>query len=326
MHSLPGHSRRPWLPGIFIALVILLSGCAMQPLQTHALLQSAPADLPRRQELSATPFFPQELYQCGPAALAMSLVASGVAVTPDALVSQVYVPERKGSLQAEMIAAGRRNGNLSMTLPARLDALLTEVAAGNPVIILQNLSLPVAPLWHYAVLIGYDLDREEVMLRSGTTKRMVMPLTTFERTWARSGRWAMVTLEPGHLPATAKQEDVIAALVALEKAAGPERARRAYQAALQRWPDNLVLQLGFGNSAYAAGDLAGAAEVLRRATISHPGSAPAFNNLATVLADLGDYAGARNAAERAVRIGGEWVDTARATLDEIDRRTPLVGR
>ena len=46
--------------------------------------------MPSTLELRDTPFFPQEEYQCGPAALATVLAASGVAVSPDDLTGKVY--------------------------------------------------------------------------------------------------------------------------------------------------------------------------------------------------------------------------------------------
>ena len=110
-----------------------------------------------------------------------------------------------------------------MTIPPRIDALVAELAGGNPVLVLQNLSLPIAPKWHYAVAIGYDLDRGDIILRSGTTERLVMPMSTFEHTWARSGYWGMVTLAPGRLPATAGEAVVVDALVAFEKSSPPSR-------------------------------------------------------------------------------------------------------
>lgn len=294
---------------------LILAGCATQ---TRLLQQHAPPALVRRAELTATPFFAQERYQCGPAALAMSLNAAGIPVKPEALVPQVYLPERQGSLQPEMLAAGRRHGMLSMTIPPRLDALLTEVAAGNPVIVLQNLSLPWFPLWHYAVVVGYDLDHTEIILRSGTTERLVLPLSTFEHTWARGEYWGMVTLPPGHLPATADEAAVVDAAVALERSTDAGRARTVYEAALRRWPHNLTLQLGYGNAAYAAGDRSAAAAAFRNATEDHPDSAPAFNNLATVLAELGQFEQARRAAEKALALGGPWRAAVYATLQSIE--------
>ena len=147
------------------ASLALLGGCATQ---TAALRFGAVEGLPRCAELVDTPFFPQDQrYLCGPESLAAVLQATGLAVTPPDLVPQVYVPGRQGSLQAEMLAATRRQGAVAYVLPPRLEALLREVAAGTPVVILQNLGLQWAPTWHYAVVVGYDLDEGLVLLRSG---------------------------------------------------------------------------------------------------------------------------------------------------------------
>ncbi len=300
-----------------LALVlILLSGCATQ---TRALMAAVPADMPRQVVLANTPFIAQERYQCGPAALAMSLRAAGIAADADALVPQVYIPKREGSLQVEMLAAARRNGAVSVKIAPRMDALLAELAAGRPVLILQNLSVPIAPRWHYAVAIGYDLDRGQIILHSGTTARLEMPLSTFEHTWKRSAYWGMLTLAPGALPAAANESDVLDALVAFEKTGAPGAARASYASAARRWPANLAFHLGLGNSAYAAGDRAAAADAFQRATQAHPESGPAFNNLAYVLMELGRLPEARAAASKAVAIGGQWQAAAADTLASIDK-------
>ena len=322
MIAVSARFRRYLAPAVGL-LLALLAGCAAQ---TQALRHEAPTDLPRRIELAQTPFVAQERYQCGPAALAMALGAAGLAVNAEALVPEVYLPQRQGSLQVEMLAAARRHGAVSMTIPTRLDALLAEVAAGNPVVVLQNLGLSWYPLWHYAVVVGYDLDQGEIVLRSGDTERLPMPLSTFEHTWDRSQDWGMVALPPGRLPKTAEEETAAPALVAFEHGREPVIARRAYQAAVARWPDNLTLLLGLGNAAYAAGDRPAAADAFERAANAHPNSAPALNNLASVLAELGQFDQARRAARQALALDSPWRDTARATLQGIDaaehHRTP----
>ena len=88
--------------------------------QTAELRAALPRGLPEKVELTQVPFFPQEEYQCGPAALATALASFGVKVTPEELVPQVYIPERKGSLQVEMLAAARRHGLVSYQLAPRL--------------------------------------------------------------------------------------------------------------------------------------------------------------------------------------------------------------
>jgi tetratricopeptide (TPR) repeat protein len=292
----------------------LIAGCATP--QATALLAGPPAGLPPRVELSAVPFYPQEDYQCGPAALATTLVHAGVAVTPEELVPQVYLPARKGSLQAEMLAASRRQGLMAYQLAPRLEDLLREVADGKPVIVLQNLGFGFAPVWHYAVVVGYDLTDEEIILRSGTTRRLTMEVSSFERSWARSQHWAMLTLPPGRLPATVDEGRYLGAAAALERVA-PAAARRAYAAALERWPDDLTARLGLGNASYAQRDLAGAEAAYREATRRHPAAADAWNNLAQALLELGRRDEALAAAQRAVDIGGPRLARYQATLQAI---------
>ena len=173
--------------------LVMLAGCATP--QTDRLLESATA-FPRPVELTAVPFFPQEAYQCGPAALATVLNGSGLNVTPEELTPQVYLPERQGSLQFELLAAARRHGRVPYVLRPQLEAITTEIASGNPVLVLQNLGISAMPFWHYAVVVGFDLARAEVVLRSGREHRHVTSLRTFEHTWRRGDYWAVVVLPP----------------------------------------------------------------------------------------------------------------------------------
>ena len=307
----------PAAAGVCICAAALLAGCAA----THgtALPEGAAAGLPAAAEIAAAPFFPQEDYQCGPAALATALTHAGRETTPDALVPQVYLPARKGSLQAEMLAAARRHGLVAYPLAPRLEDLLREIAAGSPVVVLQNLAFDWAPQWHYAVAIGYDLGARSIVLRSGTTRRLEMALDAFERTWAFGGNWAMLALPPERLPATASEASYLTAAAALERVAAAE-ARRAYETALARWPASVAARLGEGNAAYAMRDLAGAAAAYRRATQEHPEAADAWNNLAQALHELGSRDAALAAAQRAVALGGPRLAAYRETLEEIQRR------
>src|SRR5512139_1678185 len=159
-------SRLARLPaGLWLVAALLLTSCAHQV----PLMQERVAQLPRRVELAATPFLPQARYQCGPAALATVLAARGVTVSPEELVREVYLPARQGGL-------------LAVAVEPDLDAVLEEVAAGNPVLVLQNLGLDWLPRWHYAVVVGYDLDAQELLLRSGTEPRRVTQFAVFLNT------------------------------------------------------------------------------------------------------------------------------------------------
>jgi len=309
-------ARRLTAAGIFL---LGLAGCTT--LQLQALVGSRSAGIPQRAELEAVPFFPQEDYQCGPAALAMVLSAGGKVIEPETLRPQVYLPDRHGSLQIEMLAAVRRNGFVAIELAPSLSDLLAEIAAGNPVVVLQNLALDWYPAWHYAVAIGYDLKAQRITLRSGTERRLQIPLDTFEHTWRRSGYWAMLALPPRRLPVSVAVGDYLSAVARLEKTGSPAAARAAYERALERWPDDLTALIGLGNAAHRDGDFEGAEQAFRRATLVHPRSAAAHNNLAQTLAELDRHDEALAEAREAVGLGGPLEDTSIRTLDAIVTHT-----
>lgn len=305
-------SPRDWLGRLAVLLGLLwLVGCATP--QLDQLRRQPPPDLPPRVELTDVPFHPQRDYQCGPAALATVLNQRGVTIDPDALVDQVYLPGRKGAFQAEMLSAARRQGLLAYPITPSMDALLHEVADGSPVLVLQNLGFRLMPTWHYAVVIGYDLPAEQIILRSGVTERLTLSLDAFLRSWAGSGQWAMLVMPPDRLPASATEAGYVTAAVGLERV-NPRPAQQAYQTALARWPENLTARLGLGNSAYAQHDLAGAEVAFRAATATHPDAADAWNNLAQTLLDQGRREEARSAAQQAVTLGGPRLALYQQTL------------
>lgn len=268
------------LAGLWLFSALLLTSCAHRV----PLVEERVAALPARAELGDTPFFPQERYQCGPAALATVLNVRGVTVSPEELVPQVYLPARQGSLQAEIVAAVRRQGLLAVEVEPELDALLEEVAAGHPVLVLQNLGLDWLPRWHYAVVVGYDLDAQELVLRSGTEARRITQFGVFMSTWNRSRRWGLVVLTPGSLPARARPASYLDAVSGLEALGKLEAARTAYRAASETWPDQAIAWLGLGNSEYALAQYAAATAAYRRAVEAKPGDFAPWNNLAYALA------------------------------------------
>jgi len=308
-------ARRLTAAGI---LLVGLAGCATPQLQ--ALVPRDSAGIPQRVELDGVPFHAQADFQCGPAALAMVLGAAGKPMEPEALRPQIYLPGRQGSLQVEMLAAARRNGFVAIELKSSLSDLLAEIAAGNAVIVLQNLALDWYPVWHYAVAIGYDLDTNNITLRSGNERRSEMAWGTFERTWRRGGYWAMLALPPGRMPASAAAADYLNAVAKLERAGSFEAAQTAYEKALERWPANLTALIGLGNTAYRLGNLEGAEGAFRRAVSVHPSSAAAHNNLAQTLLELDRHDEALAEARAAVGLGGPLEDVSVRTLDTIVSR------
>ena len=301
-----------------VLAALVLSGCA--GLQREDWPQSL-SGIPAQREIASVPFFPQEDYQCGPAALAMVLAWSGLAVEPAELTEKVYTASLKGSLQPAMIAGARRSGRLAYVIYGT-ESLIREIAAGHPVIVLQNLGLSWIPVWHYAVAIGYDIPADEVILHSGPAARKRTPLRLFENTWVRAEDWGLLVLNPGELPATAVEGKFVEAVLGLEKAKQPAAAVDGYRAALNRWPHNLAAVMGLGNSYYALGDLKNSEAAFRRAVALHPGSGAAWNNLADVLLRQGQKSEALDAARKAIALGGPGEESFQKTLEEIQAAAP----
>ncbi len=298
--------------------LLIFSGCATAPTKKW---HQASGDVPPKHELKAVPFFPQEEYQCGPASLAMALAWSGLTIDADALTPQVYTPSLKGSLQPAMVAAARRHARVAYPISGA-NALLKEIAAGHPVIVLQNLGLSWVPVWHYAVVIGYDLDKAVIILHSGITEQKTTALKTFENTWARSQHWGLVVLPPNRLPATAEENSYVKAVVGLERVQQWPAAVEGYKTALSRWPQSFSAYIGLSKSYYEQGDLQSARKVLQKTTILFPEEGVAFNNLAHVLWKQGKKQEAIKAARQAVKLGGPHIEKYHKTLDEIQVDEP----
>lgn len=306
-----------------VAVATLLCACAADPFRAVT-----PQSVPAAIELDGTPFFPQQEYQCGPAALATVLVNSGVAVHPDQLTPKVYLPERLGSLQPELLAASREHGRIPYVIPPEFPALLAEVSRGRPVLVLQNLGVKLVPAWHYAVVVGFSRERGEVILRSGTDERRVTRAGVFANTWRRGGNWGLVALEPGELPATDDSAGYLRAIAAAEAVGRADLSEPSYAAAVERWPDSSLAWLGLGNSAYARGEPAAAEHMYRRALQVDSENAAALNNLASTVAELGRCGEARELLHTAMALpdlhapARELLAQSQAEIDACKQRAP----
>ncbi len=266
------------------ALFVLISGCATIPPSVSELPESG-----RAIELEGTPFYPQERYQCGPAALTTVLAMSDADVALDDVVSKVYLPGRQGSLQFELMAASRTAGRMPYRVDGTLKAIWKELEAGRPVLVLQNLGVAAIPRWHYAVVVGIDAERGQIILRSGTHKRRVTPIRTYLHTWRRGDYWGMVVLEPGELPAAVDRSRYFAAVTALEEAGRAEAAAAAWRAALRQWPGDTVPLFGLANAYLLLQDFAAAEKAYRDLLEQDRSLLAARNNLALTLAGQGKY-------------------------------------
>jgi hypothetical protein len=306
--------RQAFIGLLLLALSLVLSGCGL--LSSGQLIRTPGG--PARAMVANVPFFAQEELQCGPAALAMSLTWSGIAVQPSDLVPEVFTPDLKGSLQSALIGATRRHGRVAYTITGS-EALLAEVSAGNPVIVLVNLGLSWYPKWHYAVVIGFDQEHEEIILHSGRTANEHLSSRVFLNIWQRGEYWGLLVLPPDRLPTGVGEVAWLEAVAGLERADRWQEAATGYSTALKRWPKSFTAWMGLGNSRYRQHDFAGSAETFRSAALLQPENGIPFNNLAHALSDQGRQKEALAAAQRAVELGGPLIADFRQTLEEIKK-------
>lgn len=257
----------------FIILALVLAGCATPQGQK---LQTTLREYPDQKVLDV-PFYAQEEYLCGPAALSIVATHLGLNVTSDELVKMLYTPDSKGTFQNDLLSATRRLGLIAVPVFG-LRHVIMEINDGRPVLIFQNLGLSWIPKFHYAVITGYDLSKNEIILHTGEFQNYRMSMNTFEHTWARIDHWGLVIVKPGTIPATATEFEMAKATAHLEQLNKLEEAQLSYEKIIERWPTSLVSLVGLGNIHYNKKEYQKAYEYLKSASEAHPESTGARNN------------------------------------------------
>lgn len=283
-------------------LLLLISfhflGCASATPQADTLLMHV-TPTKASSVIDGVPYVEQKAGHCGPATLTMALLWAGKNVHVDEVVSLVYTPGMKGSFQTDMMSATRRLGMTAIPIRGFAD-LIQELNVGHPVIVFENLALSWLPQWHYAIVFGYDLSNQSVMMHSGSEAFKKWDLRKFERSWSLGDYWGLVVLPSDQLSASGSELEHSANAASLEQIGQTEAASRAYQSILKKWPTSLVARIGLANIAFVKKDYVGARNFLRRARNEHPASAVAWHNSVFAEAALGEEREARRSARAAM--------------------------
>lgn len=265
-----------------LVLSLVASGCISNAGKTPSIEWNVKAI-----ELTATPYFPQTQNQCGPASLATILNASGLTTDPATLAAEVYLPDRKGALQVEMIAAVRRHGRIPYEIDKDLQSIIDQLEHGMPVLVLLDLGVSALPVYHYAVLIGYEPDSDSFIMRSGEDYRLLMSRLRFLSAWSKTGSWALTVPPIGKLPAKVNVERFLSSVIALESVGQWQAAQHNYLTVLGKWPDNTLARFGLANTLRTEGKLTEAVDQYNKVVELDAGHKPARNNLADTLLRLG---------------------------------------
>ncbi|QHJ12594.1 hypothetical protein FX988_02852 [Paraglaciecola mesophila] len=221
--------------GILASLLFLLCACQSTP-QTEQLFAQQ-NDFANKHLIKDVPFYPQQAFYCGPTTLAEVFNYYGANTTPEQIAPSLFVPELDGSLQLEMVSASRQQGMLAYAQKGDLPQLLGLIRDDVPVVVLQNVSVALIPMWHYALVIGYDLDTRELILHTGETQNHRLNFTTFERTWARGEYWLLAAVPPDKMSSEFAPLHYTQAAQDLLSTGQKKAGREALETAISTWPD-----------------------------------------------------------------------------------------
>ncbi|WP_210711508.1 peptidase C39 family protein [Pseudomonas sp. MWU349] len=205
------------------ACVLALAGCAGS-------VQPDIQRLPERVELNSVPSFRGQMYHSGPGALASMLSQQGVVITPGLLDKPLHLPGAEAQLQQNMQNLAREYGMVVYPLDNQLSALLTQVAAGYPVLVRFTEGSTFWAEPRYAVLAGYNRDKQTVLLRGAKSRRQLMSFSDFESSWKSAGSFAVLIQSPNQLPAKVDRQRWLKAVNELARAGQEQAATRASKA------------------------------------------------------------------------------------------------
>ncbi|NVK56598.1 MAG: PA2778 family cysteine peptidase [Alteromonadaceae bacterium] len=220
----------------FIAGLFLLTACQNTPQsdKIHIDPSLIKTDV---HVIKSVPFYPQQAFYCGPTTLSEVFAFYNKQVSPNQIAPKLFIPEQEGSLKVEMISAARQFDFLPYADNGNLQQIIQLVSDDIPVIVFQNLSISLFPQWHYAVVIGFDLEHREVELHTGVTPNHRMSFELFEKTWRRGDYWFLAPVPPNQTSTAMKYFVYTNAAYNMLKLGQTTQALRFLQTAIRRWPD-----------------------------------------------------------------------------------------
>lgn len=212
-----------------IRMAALIAGCVAGLAGCAGSVAPEVKRLPERVELSGT-FYRGQSYQSGPQVLASLLSQQGIVITPGLLEKPLHIPGAEAQLPQNMQNLAREYGLLVYPLDGQLPALLTQVAAGYPVMVRFTEGSAFWAQPRYAILAGYNRQKQTVLLRAGMNRRELMSFSSFESAFKEAGGWAVLIQKPSQIPANVDRPRWLKAADDLAQAGQEQAAARARKA------------------------------------------------------------------------------------------------
>jgi tetratricopeptide (TPR) repeat protein len=187
---------------------------------------------------------------------------------------------RGGVLTVDMLLAARRRGFDAQLVTGTPDAVMAELDAGRPVILM--LQVVAAPgthfdFFHYIVLDGIDRQHGLIRTQWGDRQGRWTTFAKLEKPWEGGGH-AAIFIHPQTEP------EALRAAVALEDEGKYAEAAERYRALTARDPKSILAWTNLGNAERQLGHTAEAEQAYRKAIdVDASAARDALNNLAWML-------------------------------------------
>ena len=142
------------------------------------------------QIIENVPFYPQEMYQCGPASLAGILNFWGVTVLPEEIAAEIYSRSVRGTLNLDMILYPERKGLKATHYEGGFEDLKKKIDAGYPLIVMVDYGFWIYQRNHFMVVLGYY--ENGVVVNSARNQHKFIPLSDFLKSWKRVKYWSLL--------------------------------------------------------------------------------------------------------------------------------------
>jgi ABC-type bacteriocin/lantibiotic exporter with double-glycine peptidase domain len=142
------------------------------------------------------PFFPQEIYQCGPACLSEVFHYWGKKISPEEIASEIYSKSAKGTLTLDMVLFPERNGFTAKQFKGDIGAIQKNIDEGYPLVIMVDLGFSFYKKNHFLVIFGYNEDG--FYAHTGKEESKFLPIKSFLKTWEKTNFWTLLITPKEH--------------------------------------------------------------------------------------------------------------------------------